>query len=99
MLHFTLDPYLIMPSAKSSSSWCFGRFSESLEKRLRELEIRERMEAIQTTALLKSAWILSESKSPQVFRILLRLQCKPHTVKIIELYISVLFNFILFIDF
>ena len=36
----------------------YGMISKSLEKRLRELEIRGRIKAIQTMVLLKSARIL-----------------------------------------
>ena len=36
----------------------FGTVIKGLEKSRKELEIRERIEAIQTTALLRSAWML-----------------------------------------
>ena len=38
---------------------------EGLEKRLGELEIKGRIETIQTTALLKSTWLLKQSWRPE----------------------------------
>ena len=53
-----------------------GTGSKNLEKRLRELEVREKNETIQTIALLKSAWIHNRVLERLRYFLSLRIQWK-----------------------